>query len=141
MKLLRSYPLMAFALVMLGIVGQCIAQSSLGLLTVAGSLAAMSWFVTEGPRGRALPRWVSNILTIGVGLNVIVDFVQHMPDYPGVLGRFTIGLTLIKLYERKTARDHAQLLALSLLLMLTGCLMSSSLLFGVAMMRSLAVAR
>jgi hypothetical protein len=133
MKLLRRYPVMAFTLVLLSIVASCIAQGSFGLMTVAGGLAAMSWFVTEGPRGRALPRWVSNILTIGVGLNVMVDFIQHMPDYPGVLARFTIGLTLIKLYERKSARDHAQLLALSLLLMLTGCLMTSSLLFGAAL--------
>jgi protein-glutamine gamma-glutamyltransferase len=130
MKLLRSFPLLAFALVLLSIGGLCAAQGTIGLLLVAGTLAAMSWYITEGPRGRTLPRWVSNILVIGVSLNVFVDLFQHREDVLGVLGRFAVWLTLIKLYERRTARDHAHLLTLSLLLMMTGCLQSRDLLFG-----------
>ena len=59
MKLLRSFPMLAFSLVLVSIVGLCIAQGSVALLLVAGALAALSWYVTEGPRGRVLPRWVS----------------------------------------------------------------------------------
>ncbi|MHC5024591.1 MAG: transglutaminaseTgpA domain-containing protein, partial [Planctomycetota bacterium] len=130
MKLLRSFPLLAFALVLLSIVGLCVAQKSVGLLLVAGALAVTSWYVTEGPRGRSLPRWVSNVLVLAVSLNVVVDLLQHRDDFLGVLGRFTVWLTLIKLYERRTPRDYAHLLVLSLLLILTGCLKSSDLLFG-----------
>ena len=52
MSLLRSFPPLAFALVLLSIVGICAAQRSVGLLLVAGTLAALSWSITEGPRGR-----------------------------------------------------------------------------------------
>ena len=134
MRLLRSFPQMAFALMLLSIVGFCVAWRSVGLLLIAGALAAMSWYVTEGPRGRHLPKWVSNILIIAVSLNVVVDLMQNRDDFLGVLGRFTVWLALIKLYERKTHRDYAQLLALSLLMMIVGCMHSSDLLFGVVLL-------
>lgn len=130
MKLLRSFPLLAFVLVLLSIVGVCIALESVQLLLVAGTLAAMSWFITEGPRGRTLPRWVSNLLAIGVTVFFFYDFFQHRDEPMSVLGRFAVLLTLIKLYERKAPRDHAQLLSLSLLLMITGCLQTTTMTFG-----------
>lgn len=134
MSLLRSFPALAFALVLLSIAGLCAAQRSVGLLLVAGTLAAISWSVTEGPRGRTLPRWVSNILVIGVCLNVFRDLMLNPADVMGVLGRFTLLLTLVKLYERRHARDYAQLLMLSLVLMIAGCMQSSDLIFGVVLL-------
>jgi protein-glutamine gamma-glutamyltransferase len=134
MRLLRSFPLLAFVLVLVSITGFCIAQESPGLLVVAGALAAMSWSITEGPRGRSLPRWVSNVLTAAIAINVMVDLAQNLADPVGVLGRFSIWLALIKLYERKSVRDYTQLLALSLLLMLVGCLQSPELLFGLTLL-------
>ncbi len=134
MRLLRRFPALAFALVLLSIAGLCAAQRSVGLLLVAGTLAAMSWYVTEGPRGRVLPRWVSNILVIGVILNIFRDLLANTNDFMGVLGRFTLLLTLVKLYERRTSRDYAQLLTLSLVLMVTGCMQSNDLLFGIVLL-------
>ncbi|MHC4414209.1 MAG: transglutaminase TgpA family protein [Planctomycetota bacterium] len=134
MRLLRSFPVLASALVLLGIVSLCLAQKSLALLLVAGVLAAMSWYVTEGPRGRSLPKWTSNVLIIAVSLAVLVDFSQHRDDVMGVLGRFIVWLTLIKLYQRKAPRDYAQLLSLSLLLVLLGCAQSTDLLFAAALL-------
>lgn len=130
MSLLRSFPKLSFVLVLLSIVGIAVAQRSVGLLLVAGALAAISWYLTEGPRGRWLPRWVSNVLVVGVSLNVIVDVMQNPDDILGVLGRFILWLMIIKLYERRTSRDHGHLLGLSLLLMITGCLRTVDLFFG-----------
>lgn len=130
MKLLRTFPPLAFGLVLLSIAALCTAQRSVGLLLVAGTLAAISWYITEGPRGRILPRWVSNILVIAVSLNVFVDLFQHRDDVLGVLGRFAVWLTLIKLYERRKTRDYAHLLTLSLLLMMTACLQTNDLVVG-----------
>ncbi|MCH8211483.1 MAG: hypothetical protein IIB99_08920, partial [Planctomycetes bacterium] len=101
MKLLRGFPAMALSVVLLSIVGFFVSQESVGLLLVCGALAAMSWYITEGPRGRSLPRWTSNVLVLAVTINVFVDFFQHREDVLGVLGRFVVWLTLIKLYERK----------------------------------------
>ncbi|MDY7108319.1 MAG: transglutaminaseTgpA domain-containing protein, partial [Planctomycetota bacterium] len=134
MRLLRRFPMMAFALVLVSLVGFCAAQGSVVLLFVAVALAALSWYVTEGPRGRILPRWLSTVLVLVVAVSVLVDLAQHRTDVLGVLGRLCVWLTLIKLYERRTARDHAHLMGLSLLLMLVGCLKSESLLFGLVLL-------
>jgi transglutaminase-like putative cysteine protease len=130
MNLLRSFHKLSFVLVLLSIVGASIAQRSVGLLLIAGALAAISWYLTEGPRGRWLPKWVSNVLVIAVSLNVLVDLTQNPDDMLGVLGRFVLWLMIIKLYERRTARDHAHLLGLSVLLMIAGCLQTVDLFFG-----------
>ena len=67
-------------------------------------------------------------------LNVIRDLMVNREDVLGVLGRFAVWLTLIKLYERRSVRDYAHLLTLSLLLMMTGCLQSTDLLFGIILL-------
>ncbi len=134
MKLLSSFPVTAYAVILMGIVAFCVASQSVGLLLVAGVLAALSWYLTEGPRSRSLPLWTSNVLVVAVALNVLVDFFYHRNDLPGVLGRLIIWLVLIKLYRRKGPRDYAQLLSLSLLLVLLGCVKSADLLFAAVLL-------
>jgi len=133
MKQLRRFRLAAFSLVLLSIVGFCTAQSSAGLLLAAGAIAALSWYVTEGPRGKTLPRWVSNVLVFAVLINSAVDLMTNLHEPLSVLGRFQIWLILIKLYERKTARDYSHLLTLSVVLMITACTSGQNLLFGVVL--------
>lgn len=130
MNLTRRFPALVVLMVLISITGFCAAQRSVELLLIAGILAALSWYVTEGPRGRLLPRWVSNLLVVAACLSVGVDLLQNSEDVLGVLGRFTIWLTLIKLYERSTPKDHRHLMGLSLLLVLIGALKAASLLFG-----------
>jgi len=130
---LRRFRLSAFALVLLSIVGFCTAQRSAGLLLVAGALAALSWYVTEGPRGKTLPRWTSNVLLFAVIINSVVDLMSNLHDPLGVLGRFQILLILVKLYERKRAKDYAQLLTLAVILMITACTRGHDLLFGMVL--------
>lgn len=120
MNHLRRFPRDCFWLTLLAIGGFCLVVGEMELLVVAGVLAGISWFVTEGPRGRTLPRWASNVLVLALLGNMILDAQATPETLPTVLGRFTVWLTLIKLYERRTARDHAQLLGLGLLLMLIG---------------------
>lgn len=134
MRLLRGFPALALAVVFLSIMGFFVSQESAGLLLVCGALAAMSWYITEGPRGRSLPRWTSNVLVLAVTINVFVDFFQHNDDILSVLGRFVVWLTLIKLYERKVTRDYAQLLSLSLLLMLIGAVRPGGLVFAAVLL-------
>ncbi len=133
MKLVQRFPITAFATVLLSLVGYCAAQNSVELMFVSGALAALSWYITEGPRGRTLPRWVSNVLVTAVLLSVAVDLLRA-EGILIVIGRLCVWLTLIKLYERRTARDHGHLLGLSLLLMLIGCLQSTDLLFGIVLL-------
>jgi len=134
MRLLRTFPILAHAVVLLSIVGVSVATRSAGLLLVGGVLAALSWYVTEGHRGRSLPNWTANILIIAATLNMLVDLVQNVDDVLAALGRFVVLLTLVKLYQQKSPRDYAQLLGLSLLLMLVGCIQSNNLLFAVTLL-------
>lgn len=133
MKSLRRFRIAAFTLVLLSIVGFCTAQRSAGLLLAAGAIAALSWYVTEGPRGKTLPRWTSNVLLFAVLVNTVVDLLSNIDDMMSVLGRFQIWLILVKLYERKTARDYAQLLTLAVILMITSCTKGRDLLFGMVL--------
>jgi len=136
MTILRRFPALAFSLVLVAIAGFSVATESFGLLVIGGALAALSWYITEGPRGRTLPRWVSNILLLAVLLNTAVDWIQHGMggEVIGVIGRFTLWLSIIKLYERKGVRDYAQLLALSAVLMVSGCLHTVQFSFGVLLL-------
>jgi transglutaminase-like putative cysteine protease len=134
MKLLRSFPFLSFLLTLVSLVAFALAVRSVGLLLVSGVLAGMSWSITEGPRGRALPRWTSNILIIAASLNVFVDIANNPGDVLAVLGRFVVWMSLIKLYERKSPKDYSQLLALGFLLMATGCIISTDLVFGVLLL-------
>jgi transglutaminase-like putative cysteine protease len=136
MNFVRSFPPLAFVLVLLSIVAVSIAQESVAILLVGGTLAALSWYITEGPRGRTLPRWVSNVLMIALSLNAFVE-VMKFPEPEkliATMARFGVWLVLIKLYERKTSRDHAHLLMLSLLLMLTGSMQSTTLVYGMLLL-------
>ncbi|HWB18913.1 MAG TPA: DUF3488 and transglutaminase-like domain-containing protein [Phycisphaerales bacterium] len=134
MRLIRSFPFFAFMLVMLSLVTVSLAQRDMMWLLMTATLAVLSWYVTESRWQLALPHWVSNILVIGASLNVLRDLAQHDGDVLGALGRFAVLLTLIKLYERKSARDYAQLLSLTLLLMLVATFRSIDLLNGVLLL-------
>lgn len=134
MKLLRSFPLTAFTLVLLGIVGFCAANNDVGLMLIVGAMAAMSWYITEGPRGWALPKWASNLCILLASLNVFFDLANNQHDVIGVLGRFAVWLSLIKLYERKTRREYGQLLWLTLVLMVAGAIETRSLLYGIVLL-------
>lgn len=134
MKLLRAFPLAALALVVLAIVCFCVATGQVTLLIVTGAVGALSWYVCEGPRGYALPKWLANILIIVASAAMVPDVLAHRYEVVSVLGRYAVWIALIKLYERKDRRDYAQLLWLSLLLVIAGVLKSRELLFGVALL-------
>ena len=104
MKLLRSFPFLAYLLMLVSITGYCIAQGSLVLLLIAGTIALVSWFVTEGPRGRTMPAWVSHLMVLAVSLYVVADWYQNQVDWMGVLGRYAVSLAVIPWTQIHTCR-------------------------------------
>ena len=131
MNVLRSYRVLRFVLVLTAILAQCVALSSFPLLVIAGTLAAVSWYVTEDPRGRSIPPWVSRLLVFVVILFSAFEAMGPVTLLPLVLGRFVVWLTIIKLYGSRTVENEAQLLLLSLLLMAVGSLYATDFLFGI----------
>jgi len=131
MSLLRSYRVLRFALLLVAIMSQCVALGSFSILLIAGTFAALSWYVTEGPRGRSIPPWISRLLVLVAVMFSVLDVYGPVEELPLVLGRFVVWLTVIKMYSKRTIENEAQLLILSLLLMAVGSLYATDLLFGV----------
>ena len=130
MKLLHSYSALRFALVLIAILAQCVALSNFPLLVIAGTLSALSWYVTEGPRGKSIPPWVARLLVLVALLYAMLDAIGPVERLPLVLGQFVVWLTVIKLYGKRTVENEAQLLLLGLLLMTVGALYATDFLFG-----------
>ncbi|MEM7624399.1 MAG: transglutaminase domain-containing protein [Planctomycetota bacterium] len=120
-----------FTQVLLGIVASCMAERSPGLLLVAGAIGAMSWYVTEGPRGRTIPRWSVNLGALLAMAWLAGEMMGRRVSVVVAMGHFTIVLQLLMLYMRKTDREYTQLLVLSLLQMISASVLSVSMIYGI----------
>lgn len=131
MRLNQRFRRLAFAQVLLGIVSFCIAEPNPGLLLVFGALAVLSWYVTEGPQGMPLPRWLINLTSLGAVAWLLLDLFKWHGHVVVAMGHFTIALQVLLLYAPKGNRDYAQLLVLSLMTMIGASILSVSMLYGV----------
>jgi transglutaminase-like putative cysteine protease len=121
---------MIFAQVLLGIVAAGMAEKNPGLLLVSGAIAAMSWYLTEGPRGRFLPRWAVNAGAILATGWLAIELVLWRSHVVGAMSHFILVLQLLMLYARKSDREYSQLLVLSLLQMISASVLSISMIYG-----------
>jgi len=124
---------LVFAQVLLGIIAFCMAEpgGNPGLLLVAGSLGALSWYVVEGPNGRPLPQWVIHLAAIAAVLWLVFDLRTQSDDVVVLaMGHFTMWLQVIQLYGRKSNREYGLLLVLSLLQVVGASMISASMVFG-----------
>jgi transglutaminase-like putative cysteine protease len=136
MKPLRRVRLELLVLAEIAIAAFCVSQRSIGMFLLAGGLGALSWYVTQGPRGRTLPRWAANVLTVLIfaesGWSWLIN--PDPSEAMTLLGRFAMWLSVLKLYERRSPRDDAQLLALSAVLVVAGALHTVDLLFAILLL-------
>jgi protein-glutamine gamma-glutamyltransferase len=133
MKLLQQYRFASFMLVLVAIIAFSIASVDFALLFVAAILAMLSWYVTEGPRGKTLPTWISNTLVLAALGWAVVDFLSQteLAATTGVLGRFLLWLLVIKLFSSRGRNEDRQRFALATMIMIAGCLDSVQFAFGV----------
>ena len=133
MSLARRVRLEVLILALIAIAAFCVSQRSLAMFLAASGLAILSWYVVEGPRGRRLPRWLSLAVMAAIVVNAVWEWTlrPHPSEAMGILGRFSMWLTVLKLHESRSARDDAQLLALTAVLVISGTLESIDLLFAV----------
>lgn len=127
------FPVSVFSTTLVAIVAFGVARQDMTLLLGAAIPAAVSWMITEGPRRRGLPRWVANVLVLAMLAWTVTQAPMRSDPITlaATVGDFVLWTAVIKLYERKSTRDRRQLLGLSLVLMLSGCLASTDLVFGV----------
>jgi len=119
-----------YALLLLGFLGYGVAAQTPGiwLLATAATLLHM-WLVGRGSF-KPLPRLAANTITLVFAALLVVRVKQiHGPPILAI-GEFLIFLQLVKLFEHRANRDLAQLLILSLLLMVAAAISTASLLFG-----------
>src|SRR5687767_11909906 len=122
-----------YCLVLLGLIGFAMAAESMPLLLFSvASVALNGWLVMTG-RFSPLPRWLANIATILALLYVVQQIFTAKGPPLMFIGQFLVLLQIIKLFEQRANRDYAQLLILSLLLMVAACINTASLLFGILM--------
>ncbi len=128
---IRQFRPVLFTVVILGMVGFALSAEAPGMFVLASTLVAYNLWRVRAGRFHPLPRWLANAITLAA-----LAFFGLQVGAPGgtpvlVIGRFLVVLQLVKLYERRSNRDDAQLLVLSLLLMVAAAISTASLLFGV----------
>jgi transglutaminase-like putative cysteine protease len=123
-----------YALLLLGILGFSLASESPGVwLLGTGGILLNAWLVRTG-RFLPMPRILANVVTIGSMLFVAREAFTPNNTPVMVIGKFLVLLQLIKLWEQRANRDYAQLLVLSLLLMVAASINTASLLFGILLL-------
>lgn len=127
---IRQFKPALYVLLLLGISGFAMAGQLLGIWLVAVAFILLNaWLVAIG-RFRPISRLVANIVTIGAVLYVVRELMISITPPVVVVGQFLVFLQLVKLWEQRANRDYAQLLILSLLLMVAASMNTASLWFG-----------
>ncbi len=119
-----------YCLVLLGLIGFSMAAESMPLLLFSVASVALNAWLVMTARFSPMPRWLANIATILALLYVIREILTQRGPPLMFIGQFLVLLQIIKLFEQRANRDYAQLLVLSLLLMVAACINTASLLFG-----------
>ena len=126
MHMINAFRRLVVLQVLLGIVTLGMAERNPVMLLIVGAVACLSWYVTEGPTGRLLPRWLT---LVGVLLAVIwlpVELVRLRGHLVAPIAHFVMWLQILLLYSERTNREYAQILVLSLLQMISAAVISQS---------------
>lgn len=128
---IRQFKTSLYLLLIVGISGFALAGQLPGLWGVAiGCIVLNAWLTAIG-RFRPISRVAANLSTILALLFVIREWLNNPPTPVILIGEFLVFLQLVKLWEQRANRDYAQLLILSLLLMVAASMNTASLWFGV----------
>jgi Ca2+/Na+ antiporter len=114
----------------LGMTGFSLAVEAPGLFVLSIAVLALHAWLVRTNRFRPLPRIVANAITL-VALAYTFPALRSAVTPIITIGQFLVFLQFVKLFELRANRDYAQLLVLSLLLMVAGAISTPSLLFGV----------
>src|SRR3954470_1238490 len=127
---IRQFKPSLYVLLMLGTLGFALASQSTAtaILGFIG-IGCNGWLVYVG-RFRPIPRLLANLVTLGATAYVANRVLISGQTAVLVIGQFLVLLQIIKLWEQRANRDYAQLLVLSLLLMVAAAISTASLVFG-----------
>jgi hypothetical protein len=137
----RRFRALTYTLVLLAVGGLAFAESNAPLFALILAAVAISWVLVESrPTSPALPRPLINVGVLIVAGVLFAELVfSRVPNLLPALGHFMTGIVACKLFERKAARDYAQMLTLTLLIMVAGAILSASLVFAFILIAYLAL--
>jgi transglutaminase-like putative cysteine protease len=130
---LQRFRPMAYAMVLLAIAAFSYAESNAPLFFLGTIGTLVSWWLVERPRGNPLPRALINLGVLAASSALFYELVlsrdegdHSHPNLLLALGHFMVAIMLCKLFERKSNRDYAQILTLTLLVMVAGSIVATS---------------
>ncbi len=74
---------------------------------------------------------MANLIALGLISFFALRILSHSASEILIIGQFLVFMQLVKLFEQRANRDYAQLLVLSLLLMVASAISTASLIYGV----------
>jgi len=119
-----------YLLVLMGFTGFAIAAQTAGLWVIAVMLVLANGWLIKTDLFTPLPRFLANLASIVALLYVIMEVRTGLASPILVIGQFLVAMQIIKIWEQRANRDYAQLLVLSLLLMVAAAISTASLVFG-----------
>ena len=127
---IRQFKPALYALLLLGMSGFALAAEWPGLWVLAtGGVLLNAWLVKTG-RFTPMPRFLASIVTLIAFLYIFDLLMNSGTTQILIIGQFLVLLQLVKLYEHRANRDFAQLIILSLLLMVAAAINTASFVFG-----------
>ena len=132
----RRFLAWSLATALLGVLSYCAADQKpfLAALSLAVSLASAWLTLTpRAPWARALPRWAINLLVLAATINAGVAVLSRTNPLVSDLSDFLALVLLIKLLDRRRPRDEAQMLGLSMFVVIGSVLTSNSFLLGLVL--------
>lgn len=127
---IRQFKTTLYLLLFVGISGFALAGQLPGLWALAVALILLNAWLTAIGRFRPISRLAANLSTLLAVLFVVREWLNNPLTPVVIIGEFLVFLQLVKLWEQRANRDYAQLLILSLLLMVAASMNTASLWFG-----------
>ncbi len=129
MTLRRRFNAAGCLAVLLAVLAYCAAEENAVLGAAGVAACALAWWMGQGAVRRQLPRIVVNLLVLTAIFNAAVA-VSRSTTVVSDLSQFLVYIQLIKLFDRQSVRDDAQLLTLSVFVAIGAILTSNALMVG-----------
>lgn len=127
---IRQFRPALYVLLVMGMTGFALAAQWAGVWVLSVLAIGINAWLVMTDRFKPMPRIVANIVTLAATAYIVLDFRSSATPILHI-GLFLVLMQVIKLYEQRANRDYAQLLVLSLLLMVAAAISTASLVFGI----------
>ncbi len=129
----RQFKPALYVLLFVGISGFALAAQSPAIWVLGCGAVLLNGWLVKTDRFVPMPRLLANLVTIVAVLYITRELLAGGTRIL-IIGQFLVLLQIIKLWEQRANRDYAQLLVLSLLLMVAAAISTASLTFGLLLM-------